>query len=47
MKQIEKFMEQITDELDDTRDYAKWAAEIKEKWPDIAENPVHDQHAGA
>lgn len=37
MKQIEKFMEQITDELDDTRNYAKWAAEIKEKWPDIAE----------
>ena len=37
MKQIERFMEQITDELEDTKDYAKWAAEIKEKWPDVAE----------
>ncbi len=37
MRQIERFAEQITDELDDTRDYAKWAAEIKEQWPDIAE----------
>lgn len=37
MRQIERFAEQITDELDDTKEYAKWAAEIKECWPDIAE----------
>lgn len=37
MEQIERFMEQITDELKGSKEYAKWASESKEEYPDIAD----------
>lgn len=36
MEQINAFLDQIDDEIEDMKHYAKWAAALKEKMPGVA-----------